>query len=121
MEVVYVLCLCGNNKSKPDIFWFQKYGFVIEDLLNIWNIEVLLAWGLDRNREKLTGYIFAKVLIYSSLKATSLFYIFSIFMETEICAKYKYQVIVQMINREYPMSEFPSKLSLISVLRPRYF
>ena len=59
---------------------------------------MLLAWGLDRDREKLTDYIFAKVLIYIPLKASCLFYIFSAFIETEICAQYKYQVIGQMIN-----------------------
>lgn len=35
-------------------------------------------------------------------------------METEICAKHKYQVIVQMINIEYQQSECPRKLELIS-------
>ena len=89
----------GLTNQNQTYVWFQKYGFVIEDLLNVWNTEVLLAWGLDRNREKLTGYIFAKVLIYIPLKASCLFYIFfSVFIETEICAQYKYQVIGQMIN-----------------------
>lgn len=80
---------------------------------------MLLAWGLDRNKEKLTGCIFTKVLIYSPLKAACLFYIFSIFMETKIFAQFKYQVVVQMINIGYRESEFPRKFEFTSVLRPR--
>ena len=68
----------GITNQNQTYVWFQKYGFVIEDL---------------------TGYIFAKVLIYIPLKASCLFYIFfSVFVETEICAQYKYQVIGQRTN-----------------------
>lgn len=64
---------------------------------------MLLAWGLDRSKEKLTGYIFAKVLIYIPWKASYLFCIFFFLYswKTEICAQYTYQVIVQVINIGY--------------------
>lgn len=79
----------------------SEYGFVIEDLLDVWNTEVLLAWGLDRN-EKLTGYIFCQREEKENVGyipwPLACFIYFSVFIETEICAQYKYQVIGQRTN-----------------------
>lgn len=56
--------LFRDNKSRPDIGLVSKVGFVIEDLSNVGNTEELLDEGLEKNEEKLTDYIFAKILIY---------------------------------------------------------